>query len=250
MIKKIFLVFIIAVFVASCGKKVTETKDAELSFKEGMAFFNEKEYKKAAQAFENALMQADNPDLASQAQLFLADSYYFLKKYEEAIPSYEMYLEVYPDSEYSKQALYRLALCYYNQKLTFDRDQTNTRKALDYFIKLSEKYPDYSKEQNVSEKVKELRNMLAEKEFYIARLYIRTNKYNAAEERFYYLFENYSDTDIFPEAAIYFAKYLVNEKGRKAEAVSVLTKVLKTKKYDKRYLKKVSKVLNEIQKDL
>jgi outer membrane protein assembly factor BamD len=248
--KKVCLIFIIGVFIVSCGKKVTETRDAELSFREGLAFFNEKKYKKAAKAFENALMQADNPDFASKAQLFLADSYYFSKKYEEAIPSYEMYLEVYPDSEFSKQALHRLALCYYNQKLSVDRDQTNTQKALDYFIKLTEKYPEYAKEQNIPEKIRELRNMLAEKEFYIARFYIRINKLNASQERFYYLFENYSDTDVYPEALIYYAKFLVKRMDRKAEAVSLLTKVLKSKSADEKYLSKVSKLLREIQEDL
>ncbi|MDK2791406.1 MAG: outer membrane protein assembly factor BamD [Deferribacteres bacterium] len=248
--KKMLLSALLVIFLfTGCSKKPEETKSADVWLKEGLTYFEKGKYKKAAEAFEKSIIEADNPEIAAQAQIFLADSYFFLKNYEEAIPSYEEYLDIYPDSEYAKQALHRLALCYYSQIDTIDRDQTPTKKALENFTKLNEKYPEYAKNADVPAKIKELREMLAEREYYVAKFYLRTKKYKAAEMRFTNIVKNFRDTEIFPKAAIDFAKYMVEYTNNKTEAIYILTEALKNKNGQK-YLSEVSSLLGKLQEDL
>ncbi|MBC7196440.1 MAG: outer membrane protein assembly factor BamD [Deferribacterales bacterium] len=247
---KIFLVMMLTILLLiGCGKKPEPKKSADVWLKEGLTYFEKGKYKKAAEAFEQSILEADNPEIAAQAQLFLADSYFFLNQFDEAIPSYEEYLDIYPDNEYAKQALYRLALCYYKQIDTIDRDQTNTIKALETFQKLKSKFPEYAKSVETDAKIKELREMLAEREYYVAKFYLRTKKFRAAEMRFKTVLEKYPDTEIFPKAAIDYAEYIVEHSNNKTEAIAILTQALKNEN-GKKYLKSVSNLLGKLQEEL
>ncbi|UOD33715.1 outer membrane protein assembly factor BamD [Deferribacteraceae bacterium V6Fe1] len=247
---KIFLVMALTLLIiVGCGKKPEPNKSADVWLKEGLTYFEKGKYKKAAEAFEQSILEADNPEIAAQAQLFLADSYFFLNQFDEAIPSYEEYLDIYPDNEYAKQALYRLALCYYKQIDTIDRDQTNTIKALENFKKLKDRFPEYAKTVETNAKIKELREMLAEREYYVAKFYLRTKKFKAAEMRFKTVLEQYPDTEIFPKAAIDYAEYIVERSNNKTEAIAILTQALKNEN-GKKYLKSVSNLLGKLQEEL
>lgn len=247
---KIFLAMVLTLLIfTGCGKKPEQNKPADVWLKEGLNYFEKGKYKKAAEAFEQSILEADNPEIAAQAQLFLADSYFFLEQFDEAIPSYEEYIEIYPDNEYAKQALYRLALCYYKQIDTIDRDKTSIVKALENFQNLKNRFPEYSKTKGADDKIKELREMLAEREYYVAKFYLRTKKFKAAEMRFKTILEQYSDTEIYPKAAVDFAEYLLEHTNNKAEAISLLSQILKNEN-GKKYLKSVSNLLGKLQNEL
>jgi outer membrane protein assembly factor BamD len=214
----ILIISILIILFVGCSKKPTIKKPANVWMQEGLTYFDNEDYKEAALAFENAVMEAETPELAAKAQLFLGDSYFFREKYNEAIPSYEEYLRIYSDSKDAKFAMYRLGLCYYNQVESIDRDQTNTKKALQIFMQLKSKYPEFAKEVSLDEKIKELREYLAEKDIYIAKFYFRIGKDKAAELRLKHFMENYTDTSYFPKATLMLVEYLL-ENGRRDEAV-------------------------------
>lgn len=243
----IFSIFII--LVAGCSSKEPPKKPAEEWLKEGTEYFQKKKYQKAAEALENAIIEADSPELAAQAQLLLGDSYFLMKEYEQAIPSYKEYLNIYPDSPDAKRAMYRLGLSYYNQVDTVDRDLQNAELALKTFEQLKEKYSDFAKENKVDKKIVELRNLLAEKELYVAKFYFRIKEPAAAIKRLEYLVKNFKGTKSYPEGLIMLAENYVDKPEKAQEVVNLLTELAKSKE-GVAYLGRISSVLGKLEKTL
>lgn len=246
--KKVLVSFIITLLLFACAGKKEINKDAATYFKEGLTYFQNKKYEKAAAAFEEALKKADTPELAAKAQLFLADSYYLDEKYDDAIAAYKSYLELYENQPDAKRALLRLGLSYYAMLQPIDRDQSYTREAYNTFLKLNAKYPEFSKKYNIPAKLIKLKNMLAEKDFYVAKFYVRIGEDKAAIVRLEKILKEYKDTKVYPEAALLYAKVLINIK-KPDKAVSVLSQLLKERK-DPRLLPEINKILKDLKKHL
>lgn len=249
MFKKFIVLLLIAVSFGACSKKMDVKKDSQLWFKEGLAHFENKKFKKAAIAFEQAVIEADTPEIAAEAQLFLGDSKFFMEEYEDAAISYKEYLNYYPEAERAPQATFRLGLCYYKRLNSIDRDQINTEEALGIFQGLKSKFPDFAAENDVDSKIEKLLNMLGEKEYYVAKFYKKLNHKKSAEMRLKNIVENYVNTPIWPKAALDYAELLSEDKTRKFEAIPVLTQVMKHKN-GKEYLARVSSLLKNIEKSI
>ena len=243
MFKKVAIFFLCVFVFGACSKKIEVKKDSETWFKEGLAHFENKKYKKAAVAFEQ---EADTPEIAARSQLFLGDSKFFMEEYEEAVVSYNEYLTYYPDGEYAPQATLRLGLCYYKRLNSIDRDQTNTEEALKIFRNLKSKFPAYASENQVDEKIEKLLNMLAEKEYYVAKFYKKLGYRKSSEARLKNLVENYFGTEIWPKAALDYAEFLVQDRERKLQAIPILTRIMKQKDATK-YLAEVSSLLKSLE---
>lgn len=211
---------------AGCAKKAPNQMTAEESMKTGMTYFKKGNYEKAVTYFENTLMEAETPEMAAKAQLFLADSYFLDKKYVEAIPAYELFLEIYGETEDANTAMLRLGLSHYAQIDTIDRDMSAAEGALNAFTKLRDKSPAFAREFELNKKIVELRSMLAERELYVAKFYFRIKEPDSAEGRLKYLISNYSDTASYDEALYMYANWLADKKGREAEAVKYYRKLI------------------------
>jgi len=247
--RKGILLIILILFIIGCSTKEEPKKPAEVWLKEGTEYFQKKKYSRAAEALENAIIEAESPELAAHAQLLLGDSYFFMKEYEQAIPSYKEFLNIYPDSSDAKRAMYRLALSYYNQVDTVDRDLENAEQALKIFEQLKVKYPDFAKENKVDKKIVVLKDLLAEKELYVARFYFRIKKPESAIKRLEYLVKNFKGTKSYPEGLIMLAENYVDKPEKAQEVANLLTELAKTKDGVK-YLGRISAVLSRLEKTL
>jgi outer membrane protein assembly factor BamD len=194
--------------------------------KRGMEYFNKKKYDKAVEMFETTLMEAESPEIAAKAQLFLADAYFLDKKYEDAIPAYKQFLSIYSETEDAKLALMRLGLSHYTLVDTLDRDMGAAEGALEAFEKLREDDPGFSRENNLTPKIVEMREMLAGRELYVAKFYFRINKPDSAEGRLKHLIENFKDTKSYEEGLYMYAGWLA-DKGRYMDAVKHYKRLIK-----------------------
>lgn len=226
--RKLVLLLIVAMLTfTSCSKKPERTIRAEESMKMGMDYFQRKKYSKAIPMFENTLMEAENPEMAAKAQLFLADSYFLDKSYPEAIPAYEQFLEIYGDTEDAGTAMLRLGLSHYALINSVDRDMTAVEGALGAFTKLRDYSPAFAREFELNKKIVELRGMLAERELYVAKFYFRTKQPASAEGRLLTLINKYEDSEAYGEGLYIYANWLAEQNGREAEAVKYYKKLIK-----------------------
>lgn len=139
------------------------------------------------------------------AKLMLADSYFFQSSstYPEAIVEYQSFLNYFPRHERRDYALYRLALCHYAAIESAERDQTETRKALEAFQNLIREAPGSPYVVDARSKVTQCWRRLAEHELVVGIHYVNVYHFAGAERRLKELMELYPD-HVDRERAYYF----------------------------------------------
>lgn len=242
--KKIFIAVLCTFALFACSKQQPKLS-ADENMKLGLGYFQKKKYEQAIPFFENAIMESESPEMAAKAQLFLADAYFLDKKYPEAIPAYEQYLEIYSSSEDANTAMYRLGMSHYALIDKVDRDMGAVEGALKSFTQLREKDPAYSKEYELTKKIVELRALIAERELYVGKFYIRIKEPAAGVKRIENVMLNFKDTPSYEEALFIYAGWLKGQKGREADAIKFYNLLLKDVPNTK-YVKEVAKGLAEL----
>lgn len=247
-----YLIILSLLFVMfGCAREVELDKMADYYEEEGDVLMAQGKYGKAAQWYEQALVRAESPEYAAKIQLSLADSYFLAGKYEDAIPVYEVYLDVYRDLDTARLATVRVGLAYFNLVKYASRDQTYTKRSLEYLEQVRDRYPELVEEYQVDVRIYLLRERLARKEMLIAKYYARILKPEPEMLRYKYIIANYPDTIYYGEAVNRLTKLLLKT-GKHNEALYYInqlkeiepdSKYIKTcqKRYDN-YMKKAEKL--------
>ncbi len=206
MYQKIFLIFFLILFLTDCSKKKeisTKPPDEEQSYKiyeEGLDAMNKGEYFFAAQKFSEA--EKILPVIEHSAKALLMQSYcfYTINFFDETISSLENFLRKYPADENIEYASYLIVLANYEQILDEKKDLKpllKTKKLVKNYIK---KYPDNDYTLDLKFKLGLIQNQLAAKEIYIAKYYIKTQKWIPAINRLKVILNDYEETIYIEEA--------------------------------------------------
>lgn len=255
---KVLLSLLLLFILAACGKPIEPDRDLAYYKQLGDEYFASKDYDVALEAYQNALARAENPVLASEVQLAIANTYFADKDYILAIGVYETYVELYPTSPKLTEAYLNLGLAHNEIKESPSRDLVDAKSALVYFEKVKRLNPSLYETNDLSEISRELVNDLALKNYKIARYYTRILKYPQSILRYKYLLTNYSNTEIAPRSFYRLIGLLLKADSYvEAEGyirnLSLLYKDTKdyqnaVKKYDKYIVKKEKKELKELKK--
>jgi outer membrane protein assembly factor BamD len=130
-----------------------------------------------------------------KAKLLLADSYFFDggRRFAEASVEYASFLSYFPRSEHRDYALYHIALANYSGIETAERDQTQTRKALETFQQLLQEAPGSPYVPDARAKVVQCWRRLAEHELLVGIFYVKSGWHAGAEKRLKGLLETYPE---------------------------------------------------------
>ena len=112
-----------------------------------------------------------------------AEQLYDDKKWDEAAPEYERFLELHPVHRWAPHAQFKLALCYLQRMPKVGRDPTVAEKAEAAFERVLS-YSDTRYADTARAKLAEVRQHRAKSEFLIGRFYYKQRKYPAAITRF------------------------------------------------------------------
>jgi outer membrane protein assembly factor BamD len=178
----------------------TEAASVESLAMEGLDYFERGRYYKARVTFEKLLSLYPFSEYSLLAELKVADSNFYLKRYEEAVLQYADFEKRHPTNEAIPYVLFQTAMCYYNQIDTIDRDAANANNAIYSFTRLLSAFPDSPYEDEARARVKAARNFLAHHEYYVASFYERTGSYGEAEARLEYLLKNYPESAVSGKA--------------------------------------------------
>jgi outer membrane protein assembly factor BamD len=205
--KRIVALILVLLFVFSgCAWfKPKEEKNAQELISDGMDQFNDGNYKDAVDSFEKLKDWYPFSKYVILAELKIADAYYRLKNYSEAVTAYESFENLHPRNEAVPYVIYQIGLCYYDQIDTVDRDQTSAKNALDTFKRLIRQFPDNSYAQRAKERMKVCIKSLAGHDFYVGLFYYKTEHYKAALIRFKSVLTNYPDVGVHEQALKYIA---------------------------------------------
>ena len=180
---------------------------------EKSAFFRNERYMSALSFFQEIKEKYSYSEYAILSELKIADCYYDMKNYEEAIASYRDFRKLHPTNEYIPYVIYRTGLCYFNQILLFDQDQTVIYKAIKEFEYLINNYPYCEYVQECKDKTGICNKELSKRVFYIGEFYFKSKEYLAAWRRFEQILIDYPGLGLDDQAYRYIreCKTLLNE---------------------------------------
>ena len=203
------LFILLIIFTSSCSKKeekISIIKEKEINlqmidaYKEGIKAFEEGDVLFAAKKFNEAEILFPQSVWAPRSVLMAAYSYYSQNYYYDAISELERFIKKYPKHERSNYAHFLLAICYYEQIVDEKKDLEpllNAEKEFKFVIK---NYPDSDFALDSKYKLDLIKDILASKEVFLGRYYMKKEKWIAAINRFKHVVEHYDQTVYIEEA--------------------------------------------------
>ena len=196
-------ILIIYCIVFSCAKNdLLIQEDLSPHFEKAKKYFDKKKYSRARDEFDYIIMAEPGSKLANRSQYFLAESMFQLEDYIEASKVYDKYIRFSSDLSKIEEARYRICQCAINSSNSFQRDQSQTKSALEQLQMFIEDFPSSVYIDDAEKSIFVLRSKLARKEYESARMYLKLEEYDSALLYFQSILNHYYDTSIADEARI------------------------------------------------
>ncbi len=202
-VKNVFAACGMVLLLAACsGNEKPEYVERPVSelYNSAQDLLDAKEYKKAAEAFDEVERQHPYSVWATKATLMSAYAYYQDNKYDDAISALDRFISLHPANPDVPYAYYLKALSYYEQISDVGRDQQMTQHAMDSLDDVIRRFPDSQYSRDAKLKKDLTVDHLAGKEMSVGRYYQDRGEYLAAINRFKSVLDKYQTTTHVPEA--------------------------------------------------
>lgn len=208
---KIIIILLSLFLLFNCSKDVKEvsniketTQELEMisMYNEAYKALNNGDPYFAATKFLESEIAYPQSIWAPRSALMASYSYYLQNYYTEAISNLERFLKTYPKDENIAYAHYLIAMCYFESVVDEKRDLGSIVKAQEKYEFIIENYPSSEFSLDANFKLNLIEDLLASKEMYIARHYIKKKKWIPALNRLKIIIKDYDQT-IFVEEALH-----------------------------------------------
>ena len=174
---------------------ITKYEDAQLALENGDPYV-------AAKKFLEAELLYPQSEWAPKASLLASYSYYLQNFYVEALANLERFVKVYPTDINVPYAHYLMAMCYYETIEDEARDFAPLIKAKKKFLFIIQNFPDTDYAIDAKFKLDLIEDIIAAKEMYVGRHYMKKSKWISAINRFKNVIDQYDQT-IYVEEALH-----------------------------------------------
>jgi len=229
LIKYLFLFIIfLTIGCSSKGDKdvsviVSTDLDQQMSevYKEGLEAYEKEDFLLAAKKFNEAELLYPQSEWAAKSSLMAAYSYYTDGYYNDSIFQLEQFVKLYPTNPRISYAHYLLAMSYYNKIIDQKKDLKPLLESKNKFQFIVNKYPNSEYALDSKFKLDLIEETLAAKEMFVAKHYIKKEKWIPAINRLKFILEEYEKTIYVEEALlrlveIYYKIGLINESKKYA----------------------------------
>ena len=223
---KKFIIFTCIIILSSCGggkEKVSiiEEEDIDLqmvdAFRKGYEALQDGDVLFAAKKFNEAELLYPQSIWAPKSSLMAAYAYYSQDYYFDAIIELKRFIKTYPNDKNISYAHFLLGMCFYENIIDEKKDIEPLIKAEDKFNFIVKTYPDTDFALDAKFKLELIKDLMAAKEMYIGRYYIKKEKWIAAINRFKTVVNDY-DTTVYIEEALHRLVEIHYKLGLKAES--------------------------------
>jgi outer membrane protein assembly factor BamD len=198
MIKKLLYLLAIVTLVqlSSCSKyqRLLKSTDQAKKLEMAIKYYEKQDYYRALQLFDDVIIVYRGKEQAEKIQYYYAYCYYGQADYIVASYHFKNFAKIYPNSKYAEECLYMSAYCKYLDSPSFTLDQTSTHEALKELQLFINFYPKSQRVAEANKLIDDLRLKLTNKAFEIARLYYKTESYNAAKIAFTNILKDFPET--------------------------------------------------------
>ena len=209
--KNILLIIFFA-FLISCAQKSKEVVskieskglDEQMidAYIEGVEALESGDVLFATKKFNEAELLYPQSDWAPRASLMAAYAYWTQNYFSNSVDELNRFIKLYPKNKNLDYAYYLLAMNYYDSIVDEKKDLRPLLRAKEYFNLIIQNYPETDYALDGKYKLELIDEILAAKEMYIARHYIKKKKWIAAINRLKFVITNY-DTSIYVEEALH-----------------------------------------------
>jgi outer membrane protein assembly factor BamD len=200
-----------------CGGTLQEGKrEGSPDFPKAKAEYDQNNYLDAIPDFKAYVEQFPGTDKTDDALYYLGRCYIEEKDYALASAQFDRLLRDFPTSPLQADALLEQARCDDLQSHPAPLDQTETQQALTRYNQFVEQYPDNPRLGEAKARIVVLRDRLAEKLLRSGRLYHKLRRERAAEFYLRKLLAEYADSKWAPEATRFLGEVLARQ-GKSAE---------------------------------
>jgi outer membrane protein assembly factor BamD len=229
------LVVVSLVMAAACASTGTRVPDGTLEpdkflFERGSEALNRKRWLTSREFFRTLMDGYPQSPHRADAKLGIGDSFLgerTAEAYVLAINEYREFLAYYPTHDRAHYAQFQLAMAYFNQMRGPERDQTDTKSAIQEFTVYIQRYKGRPLFAEAQQKLREARDRLSLSEYRVGYFYYRTQRwYPGAIDRFVAILRDDPEFTHRDDVYFYLAQsYLKIE--RPAEALPYLDRLLK-----------------------
>jgi len=199
-----FLALTVLVSTFACFGPTAEEKlrqellslSKESAFEKGKQLIADKRWENGRKYLSYVYENYPSESISRDALLRLADSYYEEgsdTSYIEGLYRYRDYQNRFPNRPETDYVLMRIGDCLLKQSKDPDLDQTNSRKALLQYNDLLRLNPSTLRRDEVVEKIRKCRGLLASHELAVGRFYVRRGFTDAAIGRLSNLLRDFPD---------------------------------------------------------
>jgi len=181
-------------FSACSGSGRARYDSPQEAYERGLALYERGRYDRAAEYFQGVFDYGRTSEVAADAQLYLARSYYNNGDYILAASEFTRFIATFRTDPRSEEAEFERAMSYYMISPAYELDQSNTRQAIQYFQLFLDRYPQSELADDAEARIRELRGKLARKELEAARQYEGRELFEAAALTYENVFDTYPDT--------------------------------------------------------
>ena len=183
-------------------KEINQEDEMIQAYKEGVKALDENDTFFAAKKFLEAELLYPQSEWASKSSLMASYAYYIEGNYSEALYNLERFLKTYPKDPRIDYVHYLIGLSYYENIEGEKKDIKPLIEAKNKFKFVIQNYPNTDFTLDSKFKIDLINDVLASKEMYLGRHYIKKEKWVAAINRFKIVLNDY-DTTIYTEEAIH-----------------------------------------------
>ncbi len=205
------LLLLFLIIISSCSSKndkisILEDENLELqmidAYKEAYEELESGDVIYAAKKFNEAELLYPQSEWAPKSVLLAAYSYYSQNYYERALSELNRFFKKYPKHKNIDYAHFLYAMCYYENIIDEKKDLEPLLISKKRFQFIVQNFPGTDFAQDANFKINLINDVLASKEMYLGKYYIKKQKWVAAINRFKNVLELYGTT-IYVEEALH-----------------------------------------------
>ena len=202
--RKIIIICLL-LMLASCSSKNQEISEniikkndleSEMieAYNEGVKALNLGDPTYASKKFNEAEMLFPQSEWAAKASLMSAYAYWSQDYYSNSIDELNRFIKLYSNDKNLDYAYYLLAICYYDSIEDEKKDLKYLLDSKKYFQIVIDKFPNTDFSLDAKYKLELINDFMAAKELYVARHYMKKQKWIAAINRLKNIMSNYETT--------------------------------------------------------
>lgn len=172
------------------------------AYNEGLKAFKQGDVYYAAKKFNEAELLYPQSEWAPRSSLMASYAFWTEGFHNDSINELKRFIKVYSTNENLDYAYYLLAMNYYDSIIDEKKDLKPLEEAKKYFTLIVDEYPNTDYSIDAKYKLELIEDMLAAKEMFIARHYLKKEKWIAAINRLKFVTTNF-ETTIYVEEALH-----------------------------------------------